>query len=189
MKSRFRFIHKRLLRIKRANLYRRLLYNKVSGPYIIAGKKRLVNLSSNDYLGLGSTRVLSAQLQSSSRLAAGNDIVFEELERGLASHKSQQDALVFPTGYMANLGIISSLAEKNDLILSDILNHASIIDSCRLSRAKKTLYHHNDIADLEKKLKRRAGRKFVITEGIFSMNGDFSMLKAVSYTHLTLPTN
>lgn len=180
MKHRLGFIHERLLRIKRANLYRSLLYNKVSGPHIIVGKKKLVNLSSNDYLGLGSTRVLPSQIQSSSRLVAGNDSIFERLERSLASHKSQQGALVFPTGYMANLGIISILAEKNDLILSDSLNHASIIDSCRLSRAKKALYHHNDIADLEKKLERRGRRKFVITEGIFSMNGDFSMLKEIT---------
>lgn len=141
---------------------------------------KLLNLSSNDYLGLDLRKITHAQLQSSSRLVAGNDEVFEKLESRLARHKSQQASLVFPTGYMANLGIISVLPQKGDLILSDELNHASIIDSCKLSRAKKSVYKHNDVSDLEKKISRKGGRKFVITEGIFSMNGDFSKLKEVA---------
>ncbi|NHI02664.1 8-amino-7-oxononanoate synthase [Candidatus Nitrosotalea sp. TS] len=94
-------------------------------------------MSSNDYLGLGHTRIIPTQVQSSSRLVAGNDSLFKKLEKKLALHKRQESALAFPTGYMANLGIISILPQKDDLILSDELNHASIIDSCRLSRAKK----------------------------------------------------
>lgn len=180
MKPRFNFARNRLDKIRKASLYRSLVDNKVSGPYIRVGKKRLVNLSSNDYLGLGVVRVSQAQTQSSSRLVAGNDNVFEKLESRLARHKSQQASLVFPTGYMANLGIISVLPQKGDLILSDELNHASIIDSCRLSHAKKTVYKHNDMSDLEKKMKRNSHRKFVITEGIFSMNGDFSKLKEIT---------
>jgi len=169
-----------LLQIKKAHLSRNLLDSKVSGPYIIIQKKKLVNLSSNDYLGLGSVKLTSAQLQSSSRLVAGNDLLFKKLETKLSRHKSQQAALVFPTGYMANLGIISILPQKNDLIISDHLNHASIIDSCRLAPAMKTIYKHNDIEDLEKKLRKKVARKFVITEGIFSMNGDFAKLKEIS---------
>ncbi|OLD41041.1 MAG: 8-amino-7-oxononanoate synthase, partial [Thaumarchaeota archaeon 13_1_40CM_2_39_4] len=115
-----------------------------------------------------------------SRLVAGNDFLFERLEEKLAQHKSQEAALIFPTGYMANLGIISILPQKNDLILSDELNHASIIDSCKLSEARKIIYKHNDVYDLENKLKKRSVRKFVITEGIFSMNGDFARLKEIS---------
>ncbi len=120
------------------------------------------------------------QLQSSSRLVAGNDSSFKFLERKLASHKSQESALIFPTGYMANLGLISMLAEKNDLILSDELNHASIIDACRLSGAKISVYKHNDIVDLNKKIQQKSNKKFIITEGIFSMNGDFAKLKEIS---------
>ncbi|MFZ0184924.1 MAG: aminotransferase class I/II-fold pyridoxal phosphate-dependent enzyme, partial [Nitrosotalea sp.] len=82
--------------------------------------------------------------------------------------------------YMANLGAISILTQKNDLILSDELNHASIIDACRLSYAKKLVYKHNDISDLGEKIRQKAHRKFVITEGIFSMNGDFAKLKEIS---------
>src|SRR5262249_7503442 len=130
----------------------------------------------NDYLGLRNVRLFFSQMQSSSRLLAGNDISFKKLETELSRHKSKQSALTFPTGYMANLGVISMLPQKNDLILSDELNHASIIDSCRLSRAKTVVYKHNEIDDLEKKIKKRGARKFVVTEGIFSMNGDFAKL-------------
>ena len=179
MKPRTDFIKDRLRQIKKANLYRRLVDNKVSGPYITIQGKKLVNLSSNDYLGLDSGFSFS-QIQSSSRLISGNDISFKKLEDSLAHHKSKGSALVFPTGYMANLGAVSILAQKNDLILSDELNHASIIDACRLSHAKKTIYKHNDITDLEKKLRKKAKRKFVITEGIFSMNGDYARLDEIT---------
>ena len=179
MKSRTSFISERLRQIKKANLYRTLVYSKVSGPYITIQGKKLVNLSSNDYLGLNATPMPS-QIQSSSRLISGNDVSFKKLESSLAHHKSKNAALVFPTGYMANLGAISILTQKNDLILSDEFNHASIIDACRLSNAKKTIYRHNDVSDLEKKLRKKAQRKFVITEGIFSMNGDFAKLDEIT---------
>ncbi len=179
MKPRTDFIKEKLKQIKSANLYRTLIYNKISGPYITIQGKKLINLSSNDYLGLDST-YRPSQIQSSSRLIAGNDLVFEKLEKNLARHKSQDLALVFPTGYMANLGAISILTQKNDLILSDELNHASIIDACKLTHAKKLVYKHNDISDLEKKLHGKAKRKFVITEGVFSMNGDYAQLDEIA---------
>jgi len=175
LKPKTSFIKEKLKNIKENNLYRTLVYNKVSGPYITINGRKHINLSSNDYLGLGFKPVVS-QIQSSSRLIAGNDISFKKLENVLAHHKSKEAALIFPTGYMANLGIIPALTQKNDLIVSDELNHASIIDACRLSSAKKTIYEHNNITDLEKKLKKKAKHKFVITEGIFSMNGDFAKL-------------
>ncbi len=179
MKSRTSFISERLGQIKKANLYRTLVYSKVSGPYITIQGKKLINLSSNDYLGLNATPTPS-QIQSSSRLISGNDVSFKKLESSLAHHKSKNAALIFPTGYMANLGAISILTQKNDLILSDEFNHASIIDACRLSNAKKTIYRHNDVSDLEKKLRKKAQHKFVITEGIFSMNGDFAKLDEIT---------
>jgi 8-amino-7-oxononanoate synthase len=179
LKPRTDFIKDKLGQIKSANLYRTLVYNKISGPYITIQEKKLVNLSSNDYLGLDSTYSPS-QIQSSSRLIAGNDVAFEKLEKNLAHHKSQGSALVFPTGYMANLGAISILAQKNDLILSDELNHASIIDACKMAHAKKLVYKHNDVSDLGKKLRKKAQRKFVITEGIFSMNGDYALLDEIA---------
>ncbi|MGI0027806.1 MAG: aminotransferase class I/II-fold pyridoxal phosphate-dependent enzyme, partial [Nitrosopumilaceae archaeon] len=129
---------------------------------------------------LGNDKIPNMQLQSSSRLVAGNDISFSKLEKKLASHKSQESALVFPTGYMANLGSIPPLTQKGDLILSDELNHASIIDACKLSGARIVVYKHNDVADLDKKIRQKADRKFIVTEGIFSMNGDFAELKKIS---------
>ncbi|RMW37595.1 MAG: aminotransferase class I/II-fold pyridoxal phosphate-dependent enzyme, partial [Nitrosopumilus sp.] len=85
-----------------------------------------------------------------------------------------------PTGYMANLGSISAIVKKGDLILSDELNHASIIESCKLTDAKVSIYKHNDMQDLQKKSKQKARNKFIITEGIFSMDGDLSSLKQIT---------
>ena len=152
----------------------------ITGPYIIINSKTLINLSSNDYLGLSRPKISKQQNQSSSRLIAGNDNSFKILEEKLAKHKSQKNSLIFPTGYMANLGVISSLIEKNDLVLSDKLNHASLIEACKLSNAKLSIFTHNDINDLTNKIKTKAKRKFIITEGVFSMDGDFSNLKEIS---------
>jgi glycine C-acetyltransferase len=139
-----------------------------------------LNLCSNDYLGIQTSQIQINQLQSSSRLVSGNDESYKKLEDILAEHKSQQNSLVYPTGYMANLGAISAITKKGDIILSDELNHASIIESCKLTDSKIIIYKHNDMQDLEKKLKLKANNKFVITEGVFSMDGDFSSLKQIS---------
>jgi glycine C-acetyltransferase len=180
LKHKFDFVTETLEKIKTRNLYRKLQDNRIQGPYILFKKKKLVNLCSNDYLGLGNKKIPNMQLQSSSRLVAGNDVSFNILEKKLAHHKSQESALVFPTGYMANLGSVPPLTQKGDLILSDELNHASIIDACRLSGAKIVVYKHNDVADLGKKIRHKAERKLIVTEGIFSMNGDFAELKKIS---------
>lgn len=181
MKHNFEYIDSELSQIKQENLYRKLRYGHVHDSKITINNKDLINLCSNDYLGLHSKMDLSdMQMQSSSRLVSGNDIEFFELERKLAKHKSKEASLVYPTGYMANLGTISSIIEKGDLILSDELNHASIIESCKLSGAKTLVYKHNDMNDLKTKLNNKARNKFVITEGIFSMDGDFSDLKQIT---------
>ncbi|MGI0083225.1 MAG: aminotransferase class I/II-fold pyridoxal phosphate-dependent enzyme [Nitrosopumilaceae archaeon] len=180
MKHKFDFVISSLEKIRARNLYRKLQDNKIAGPYIIFKRKRLINLCSNDYLGLEVHQISKRQLQSSSRLVAGNDFSFRILEEKLAHHKSQKSALIFPTGYMANLGSIATLAQKGDLILSDELNHVSIIEACRLSDAKVSIYEHNNTDDLEKKLQQHANHKFIVTEGIFSMDGDFASLKEIS---------
>jgi len=167
--------------IKKENLYRSLRYGHVNGPHITIGTKKLINLCSNDYLGLQVRKNPINQMQSSSRLVSGNDVSFRRLEKKLANHKSQKASLVFPTGYMANLGVISVLAGKKDLILSDELNHASIIDACKLTGARVQVYRHNDVGDLAKKIKAHGKmRKFVVTEGIFSMDGDYAKLKEMT---------
>ncbi len=180
MKHKLRFIDSELERIKRNNLYRKLRYGKTSGAHITIDGKKLLNLCSNDYLGIPSVKIQFRHLQSSSRLVSGNDESYKKLENALAKHKSKQNSLIYPTGYMANLGVISSIARKGDLILSDELNHASIIESCKLTDAKVSIYKHNNMQDLQKKLKQKGKNKFVITEGIFSMDGDFSSLKQLT---------
>jgi len=179
-KHKLNFIDLELKKIKKNNIYRKLNDSSVKGSHITINGKRLLNLCSNDYLGIPITKIQSSQLQSSSRLVSGNDDSYKKLEKVLAKHKSQQNSLTYPTGYMANLGVISAIANKGDLIISDELNHASIIESCKLSDAKITVYKHNDMDDLQTKLKQKGVKKFVITEGIFSMDGDMSKLKQIT---------
>ena len=187
MNHKLDFVNSSLKKIRDQNLYRKLQYGRIEGAYIVFDRKKLINLCSNDYLGLDMNLISSKQLQSSSRLVAGNDSLFKILEEKLAHHKSQESSLIFPTGYMANLGSIATLAQKGDVILSDELNHASIIESCRLSEAKITIYKHNDATDLEKKIKQKANRKFIVTEGVFSMDGDLVNLKEIS--HIAIKNN
>ncbi|MFB1006470.1 MAG: pyridoxal phosphate-dependent aminotransferase family protein [Nitrosopumilus sp.] len=180
MKHKLNFIDLELARIKKNNLHRKLQYGKAQGAHITIKGKKLINLSSNDYLGIPITKIQTNQLQSSSRLVSGNDESYKKLESVLAKHKSQQNSLIYPTGYMANLGSISAIASKGDLVLSDELNHASIIESCKLSGAKISIYKHNDMDDLAEKIKKQGKNKFVITEGVFSMDGDVSSLKEIT---------
>ena len=180
MKYKLNFIDLELDIIKQKNLYRKLRYGKVQGSHITINNKKLLNLSSNDYLGIPTIKNQIKQLQSSSRSVSGNDELYKKLESKLAKHKSQQNSLIFPTGYMTNLGVVSSIAKKGDMIFSDELNHASIIESCKLSDAKISVYKHNDMQDLQTKLKQKGKNKFVITEGVFSMDGDLSHLKQIT---------
>jgi len=180
LKPKFSYINSQLEKIRKNDLYRQLRFGKVNGAFITINRKKLLNLCSNDYLGIPSIKLATNQMQSSSRLVSGNDLAFNILEKKLAKHKSQQNALIFPTGYMANLGSITTIIQKGDQILSDELNHASIIEACKLSNAKISIYKHNDINDLKLKLDKKYKRKFIITEGIFSMDGDFANLKEIT---------
>ncbi len=179
-KHKLNFVDLELESLKQNNLYRKLRYGISKGSEITINNKKLVNLCSNDYLGIPTTKIQIKQLQSSSRLVSGNDESYKKLEDALAKHKSHQNSLIYPTGYMANLGAISAIGKKGDLILSDELNHASIIESCKLTDAKISVYKHNDMDDLSKKIKQKGKNKFVITEGVFSMDGDLSSLKEIT---------
>jgi len=159
------------------------------GPRIVVGGRSVLLLCSNNYLGLATDeRVKQAAREaierygcgaSGSRLISGNLAPYETLERELAQWKGREAALVFPTGYQANLGTISALAGPGDAIFSDALNHASLIDGCRLSRAEVVVYNHCDVEDLERKLAVRSGvrRKLIATESVFSMDGDLAPLE------------
>lgn len=144
----------------------------------------MANFASNDYLGLANDeRVKAAAAEATmkygagagaSRLVTGTLEPHVKLERHIAAFKHCDDAIVFPSGYMANLGAISAIASKDDVILSDELNHASIIDGCRLSGAKVIIYRHLDMDDLERRLATCASfrRRLVVSDGVFSMDGD-----------------
>ena len=150
--------------------------------------KEYLMMASNNYLGLTfDTRVIEGALKGTqqygtgsggSRLVSGTFPLFTELERSLAKFKNTEKALVFNTGYMANVGTISAVADKNTIIFSDALNHASIIDGCRLSRGAVKAYSHCDVDELKYLLKQvdRNVRKLIVTDGVFSMDGDIAPL-------------
>lgn len=171
------------------NLYRELRIVEVLGPTAKINGKEIILLCSNDYLGLSRNKqVISSMVNSlkrstsqcSSRLVAGSDSILERLERDLAKHKNFDRALVYPTGYMANMGVISCLAGKGDLIVSDESNHASIVDACKMSRADVSVFKHNNVNDLESKLSPSGyRRKIVVVEGVFSMDGDLAVLDEI----------
>ncbi len=180
MNHKFDFVNNRINKLKKDNLYRELQHTIVKKQYIHTKNKKLLNLSSNDYLGLDIGNLNFKQFQSSSRSVTGNDRKFLELEKKISEHKSQEKTLIYPTGYMANLGALTAIIEKYDTVFSDELNHASIIEACKLSSARIKIYKHNDMSDLESKIKKTKGKKFIISEGIFSMDGDSAKIKEIT---------
>jgi len=155
--------------------------------------RELLLLCSNDYLGLANHPALrQAALQAmerygfgagASRLVSGTSELHQALENRLALFKGTEAALVFNSGYAANTGIIPAIVGIGDLILSDSLNHASIVDGCRLSKAQVKVYPHKDSVQVETLLKnnRQARRKLIVTDGVFSMDGDIAALPDLVY--------
>lgn len=146
----------------------------------------VINFASNDYLGLSAhARVREAAREAiarwgtgsgASRLVTGTRPLHAELEAAISAWQRTPRALVFPTGYAANLGVMATLGTEGTTIFSDALNHASIIDGCRLAKARTVVFAHNDIAHLESLLQASTGRKLVVTEAVFSMDGDAAPL-------------
>jgi 8-amino-7-oxononanoate synthase len=171
------------LRIK--GLYRSLrCVEGDQGPTLLIGGREVINFSSNNYLGLANHPALREATKGAidrygcgsgaSRLISGNMTLHEELESKIAELKGTEAALVFNSGFQANTGVIPVLVAAGDVILSDALNHASIIDGCRLARAKTVVYEHGDLDELERGLKNSLpnSRKLIVTESLFSMDGD-----------------
>jgi glycine C-acetyltransferase len=181
------FVKDHLDFLEKSGLYRHLRTLVAEGATAKVDGKKVINLSSNDYLGLSQNKqivektvtALQQVSQCSSRLIAGNHPKIIELEDLLAEHRMKESALVYPTGYAANLGVVMTIANKNSTIFSDELNHASIVDACRLSGATIDIFRHNDTDHLQKLMRRGRGRKIVITEGIFSMDGDIGKLSEI----------
>jgi len=160
------------------------------GRIVTVNGQKALNFSSNNYLGFASHQdVIEAAMKASasigagstaSRLIAGDTEAHRDLETFLAQWKGTEAALVFGSGYQANVGILTALTDERDVIISDQYNHASVIDGCRLSRATVAVYPHLDLDRLEDLL-RQPGfrRKFVVTESVFSMDGDFAPLAEI----------
>ncbi len=148
--------------------------------------RNMIDFCSNDYLGIVRNHLLSdinvSQLRSGStgsRLLTGNYDLIEETEQQIAAFHEAESALIFNSGYDANLGVLSSLPQKGDTIIYDALCHASIRDGIRLSFAKAFSFFHNDIDDLRKKIRSASGTIYIVTESVFSMDGDVCPLKEI----------
>jgi len=165
---------------------RRRIVEAVSGVELIVDGKPCLNFCSNDYLGLSQHPQLKAALQhaasqyplgsGSAHLICGHSHAHHALEEELAAFTGREKAVLFSTGYMANVGVISALCERGDWVLQDRLNHASLLDGALLSKARLQRYQHRDMADLKAKLSKAPGDVLLVSDGVFSMDGDLAPL-------------
>jgi glycine C-acetyltransferase len=182
-------IESRLEELRASGLHRRLrLIEGAQGPRVTLDGQPVLLLCSNDYLGLaGHPRVREATAEAAlgwgagagaSRLISGNMAPHRRLEERLAEFKGYESALLFGSGYLANVGAISALAGRGEVVFSDELNHASIVDGCRLARAETFVYRHGDAEHLAWGLRQAAGRgSLIVSDGVFSMEGDVAPLE------------
>lgn len=187
MASIHEFVKEEISKLKTENLYRRLRIVENQNGSLIVDKKKIINFNSNDYLGLSSNQAIIKNMkkefdeisQCSSRLVGGNHLNIEKLEQVLSKHRKTESSLVYTTGYSAVQGVISTLSDRDTTIFSDELNHASIIDGCRLGNAKIKIFRHNDTEHLLELLGGVLGKKILVTEGVFSIGGDMSNLNSI----------
>jgi len=186
------FLADELAELRAKGLFRPLrVLDSAQGPEAVVDGKRVINLSSNNYLGLNThPRLKEATIRATEQWGAGSGAVrtiagtmalHEELERRLAEFKHTEASLVFQSGFTANVGLLQVLVGEGDVIISDELNHASIIDGIRLSRAERSIFKHRDMDDLERHLAKHADKrvKLVVTDGVFSMDGDIAPLAQI----------
>jgi glycine C-acetyltransferase len=187
------FITEKLNELKEQGVYRKLtVLGSASGPRCIINGKKVINLSSNNYLGFANhPRLKKAAIKGiedwgvgagAVRTIIGNMSIHEQLEEKLAKFKHVEAVLTFQSGFTANAGCIPAVTDKGDVIITDELNHASIIDGCRLSKADVVRFKHSDMADLERvilEVKDKYKVKMIITDGVFSMDGDIAKLPEI----------
>ncbi|MBU5294529.1 glycine C-acetyltransferase [Anaerosalibacter bizertensis] len=187
------FLKEKIQGLKDDGVYRKLpVLGGANDSEVILDGKRVINLSSNNYLGFANhPRLKKAAIEAVEKYGAGagavrtivgNMDIHEELEKLLAEFKREEAAFIYQSGFNCNAGTIQAITEKGDLIISDELNHASIIDGSRLSKADKTIYKHSDIDHLEKVLKENRDKYnniLIITDGVFSMDGDIAKLPEI----------
>jgi len=185
-----KFLADEIADLKNKGVFRPLrIVDGHQAPWTVIDGKKVINLSSNNYLNLTNhPKVIEAARKATLEYGAGAGAVrtiigtmrlHDELEKKLAAFKKVEAVLVFQSGFCANQGSIGSIMTKDDLIFSDRLSHASIIDGCRLSRAKIVVYEHNDPKDLQAKLeeyRENPGKKLIVTDSVFSMDGDIAPL-------------
>ena len=187
-----RWLEDELSKLKTEGLFNsiRTLESPMDAWVTIEGR-RVLNFCANNYLGLANHPRLKAAAKAAIdqygigpgavRTIAGTMSLHQELERSLAEFKRAEACITFQSGFMANLATIPALVGRGDVIFSDRLNHASIIDACRLSRAQIVAYEHNDVDDLAKQLREQTqyGRRLIVTDGVFSMDGDIAPLDKI----------
>ncbi|HEY9288388.1 MAG TPA: glycine C-acetyltransferase [Candidatus Dormibacteraeota bacterium] len=187
-----KFLDDELEQLRQQGLFRplRVLGAAQDTETVVDGKK-VLNLSSNNYLGLTTHPKLKAAMIEATqkwgagsgavRTIAGTMSVHEELEQRLAQFKHTPASLVLQSGFTANVGVLQSMVKEGDVIISDELNHASIIDGIRLSKAERSIFKHRDLDDLERHLEKHRDKrvKLVVTDGVFSMDGDIAPLKGI----------
>jgi glycine C-acetyltransferase len=186
------FLVDELDQLRQQGLFRPLrVLGSAQDTEVVVDGKHVLNLSSNNYLGLTThPRLKTAMIEATEQWGAGSGAVrtiagtmtiHEDLERRLAEFKHTEASLVFQSGFTANLGVLQSLVREGDVIISDELNHASIIDGIRLSKAERSIFKHRDMDDLERHLEKHRDKrvKLVVTDGVFSMDGDIAPLKAI----------
>ena len=181
-----------LFELERRGLLRHLEpLESAQGPVIRIGGKTLINFSSNDYLGLAADGDLADAVHAAiikfgvgsgaSRLIVGDSTAHRALEAAAAEWTQCEAATLFNSGYAANVGVLSTLVGEGDVIFSDALNHASLIDGCRLSRAKSVIYPHRDVKALAARMDANPGRRvLVVSDSVFSMDGDVAPLKELA---------
>src|SRR2546425_9227305 len=184
-------IQEQLEEIRELGLYRRMrLISGPQWPRVLLDGRPVLLLRSNNYLGLADhPRVREAAADAAmrwgvgagaSRLVSGNMTVHRRLEERIAAFKGSSACVLFGSGYLANAGVVSALAGAGDVVFSDALNHASIVDGCRLSRAETFGYDHCDVEHLEWGLREADGRgALIVTDGVFSMDGDIAPLEEI----------
>jgi 8-amino-7-oxononanoate synthase len=188
-----RWIEDSLGDLERAGLRRRLAIRKgTQSARVVLDGRQLINFGSNDYLGLASDeRLIEAARIAGERdgwgggaspLVSGRGESHAELERRLAAFEGAEAALVFPSGFAANAGVVPTLADEGDAIFGDAKNHASLIDGCRLSKATRFVYPHRNCAALETMLREggRFRRRLIVTDSLFSMDGDLAPLVEIA---------
>lgn len=185
------FVGEELARLEREELRRSLReVSTPQGPEIVLDGRPVLNFCSNDYLSLADHPLVLASAKEAmltygvgagaSRLIVGNQTPHVEVENQIADFLEVEQALLFSSGYHANTGAIPALINEGDVVFSDELNHASIIDGCRLSRAEVQVFDHNDVEDLARRVRAFPDRRcLVVVEGLYSMNGDLAPLGAI----------